>query len=847
MTCLAVRRISRHVFAIIGAIVCALALPPHVAHAEGTPRQIVLIGGTKSHGPREHDFPNGIRRLERLLKSAENIPARSRLQVAAYPDGWPKEPGALENAATIVWYFDGLENHPLLDASVHAQMSRLMRSEVGLVAFHQAFTVRPQDEALLLPRWLGGARYGMVDRTTESVEFTPLHHPISSGVGTFTYQDEFYPTIRFLDSNVVTPILVGKLSGKPVERPVAWAFEREGGGRSFAFTGLHYLAALDQPDLRKLLLNAIVWTAGIEVPREGVRSANDADTRGTHDSPAFHRDSQRTGWYSAESKLSPRTVSEKTFGLIWESPVLDGIQGAEPHLYASPLYVDRVKLTAAPHQGRTFSLLFSATSTGFVYAIHAFKQHGVAPGTILWKTQLAGACASSSYPPIGVLSTPVIDPTRNTLYVTHCSDAVDHFSFVYKVYALDIRTGEVLRGWPLTLNRAAVTQAGINQNAPPADAKSPPYTGPGLGLQRAALNLSPDGQWLYVAFGESTPGWLIAIDTTRAKVASSFASVANPRGRVGGIWGAGGPAVDTDGSVFVVTGTTFNGYVDQPNDWSQSALKFRHAPDGAFALAGTYTPFNYCQTAHLDIDLGSGGALLVPTLSTTSQWRLMAFGGKQGNLYLVNRAKLPGHLNKRQPCSEDPASDLSLLPPAARGSSKRSPLNVFGPYSEKHGAMDQAKSRSVPAYFRDSQGTPFLFVTGSSKQQEDSAVSIPPSLARVRIVTPKNQAPYLTIDQLEQTLVFKNPGSPVITSNGPNGAIVWVLDENAPRTASLSGPDAPRPVLYALDAMTFKPLWKSKPAELRTGGKYTEPAFAHGTVFVGTDRIQAFGLRQPGG
>jgi mono/diheme cytochrome c family protein len=83
----------------------------------------------------------------------------------------------------------------------------------------------------------------------------------------------------------------------------------------------------------------------------------------------------------------------------------------------------------------------------------------------------------------------------------------------------------------------------------------------------------------------------------------------------------------------------------------------------------------------------------------------------------------------------------------------------------------------------------------------------------------------------------------VVTSRGSADAIVWVLDENARRSAPLAGPAAPRPVLYALDAMTLELLWKSAPGELHTSGKYNEPAFAHGMVFVGTDRIQAFGER----
>jgi quercetin dioxygenase-like cupin family protein len=101
--------------------------------------------------------------------------------------------------------------------------------------------------------------------------------------------DEFYPTVRFVPKgHGVTRILTGKLhpqyrDGKDLEidkpeiRPVAWAFERGDGGRAFAFTGLHYLEGLDNPSLRKLLLNAILWTAQIEVIKDGVTTTAPAD------------------------------------------------------------------------------------------------------------------------------------------------------------------------------------------------------------------------------------------------------------------------------------------------------------------------------------------------------------------------------------------------------------------------------------------------------------------------------------------------------------------------------------------------------------------------------------------
>lgn len=157
--------------------------------------------------------------------------------------------------------------------------------------------------------------------------------------------------------------------------------------------------------------------------------------------------------------------------------------------------------------------------------------------------------------------------------------------------------------------------------------------------------------------------------------------------------------------------------------------------------------------------------------------------------------------------------------------------------------MDQAKSRSTLAYFRSEEGIHYLFVTGSAKQAEDSPVSVPPGLARVEIITRPGQPAYLEIDQLEQTQTFYNPGSPVVSSHGGKGAIVWVLDMGAPRTAALWGENAPRPVLYAFDALGLKLLWKSEPGALNTSGKYNEPTVARGVVFVGTDRIEAFGLR----
>lgn len=187
--------------------------------------------------------------------------------------------------------------------------------------------------------------------------------------------------------------------------------------------------------------------------------------------------------------------------------------------------------------------------------------------------------------------------------------------------------------------------------------------------------------------------------------------------------------------------------------------------------------------------------------------------------------------------------DQSLMPPGPQPQfGQQGPLNVFGPYSEVKDSVDYAKSRSTGAFFRAADGSNFLYVTGSSKAAPDSLVTVPPCIVKLRIVTAPGQPAYLAIEASENTLGFLSPGSPWVTSNGSDDAIVWVLITNVGRSASLADPAAPHPILYALDPVTLKALWTSTPPMLNVGGKYNTPAFGRGIVFVGTDRIQAFGL-----
>jgi quercetin dioxygenase-like cupin family protein len=174
---------------------------------------------------------------------------------------------------------------PLLDPARVAKLQQLMNGGTGLIALHQASTLPVDDTSVPLADWLGAKRNGMLDRTTEkaTLKLVAPGHPIAAGVGEITCTDEFYPTLEFNSHPKATPILraeitptwgdAKKQAANPPARgeyTVGWAFERPNGGRSFGFTGGHYLKNLSEPHLRQLLVNAIAWTAKIDVPSTGI-------------------------------------------------------------------------------------------------------------------------------------------------------------------------------------------------------------------------------------------------------------------------------------------------------------------------------------------------------------------------------------------------------------------------------------------------------------------------------------------------------------------------------------------------------------------------------------------------
>lgn len=552
-----------------------------------------------------------------------------------------------------------------------------------------------------------------------------------------------------------------------------------------------------------------------------------------------HAGRARTGWFSNQTALAPADLSQGRFGKLWESPQLDPYDKYPARLYASPLYVDGMTVRGAGRRAGKFRAVIAASSTGFVYAVNAAATKDVKAGTILWKTQLDPPCtliwdASA----MGVLGTPVIDRARKTLYVASCSAKKG-----WQVYGLDLATGAVRDGWPVSIDEKILADPSLDRNpayGPPVDVKSRPGR---FYIQRGALNLDAGDRYLFVTLGQAR-GWLVAVDTRRKAVASSFSATPLAQDAEGGIWGSTGPAIDASGNVFVASGASPQDPGPALRNWAQSVLMFS-AASGDLALRGVYTPFNYCRTGESDIDLGSSGIALIPNRSAHDPLgQLLAVGGKQGNAYLLATSRLAAPGTERRACSEDSATDLSLLPPQPQPQfNARGPINIFGPYSDDDGMLDRAKNRATPAYFRDANGREYLFYTGNSKDPDDTRISVAPSLVRMRLERPAGGDPYLRTDGTATDFVWKNPGPPVVSSNGGRDAILWVLDENAQRSAVLVGPNPPQPLLFAVDPFSLKLLWKTEVGDLDTSGKYNSPTIARGMVFVGTDRIVAFGRK----
>jgi hypothetical protein len=605
---------------------------------------------------------------------------------------------------------------------------------------------------------------------------------------------------------------------------------------------------------------------------------------GAPNTQMFHADSAKSGFYQNETVLTKANVAAG-FGQVWQSPVLDG------HLYASPLYQDNVFIQGAGNsannagdgvqspsfQNKTLGIVFAATGGGSVYAIAAQDTNGttgIAPGTIIWKTHLGNSYAGIDGNSIGVLGTPVIDIKSGRLYVVAsvtdyltAANNPNHGGNNFEVFALNIKDGSLVAGWPLVFTQTLLDS--INQNTLNGTGVAVPFSSGGAD-QRGGLVLSNDGSILYVDFacyGSSNPGWMTTVQTgvtngvangdTPAIVSAYSGTDTTTVLANAGMWGAGGPTVDVNGNVFVSTGDSPPSTGQVPGAWGNSVLEW--GPGKTLTLTGVWTPWNYQTQDTIDSDLGGGSPIMIylPAGSSTTT-ELLAVGGKQGNGYLLNAGN---HLNNPTANPTSPApypASLTVRPPAVNPNqdpglydpntirpyfspAQAGPLALFLPYNETSASGDTAKARDTPATFIGPDGTRYIVWAGSSKTAVGSSTPVAPSMYLTKVVASPGQPAYLQI-VAQNTAVMSNPGANIITGNGTSNLIDWIVDSGVKRTDGLTNFNNGAATLYAYDALTLQPIWSSPQRILDMGGKYNTIAAARGQILVGTDRIQAFGV-----
>lgn len=271
--------------AVMVVMMCSLLTQSSVAQSAKQSKKIVLIAGKKSHNPGEHEYLKSVRLLKVMLDQASNV---NGMSTEVHADGWPADPATLDDADVIFMYADGsdfgMANDPLFVGDHWRVLEKQMKRGCGLVLMHYS-TFAPQSHSQAFLEWVGGyfdyesgkpgasgkeAWYSAI--TTETALVKPAVHPVARGLIPFTLHEEFYYKIHFQEKDTrLKPVLTARLSGVN-EQTVAWAVERKNGGRGFGFTGGHFYANWEVPTYRKLLLNAIVWAAGGQIPAEGIES-----------------------------------------------------------------------------------------------------------------------------------------------------------------------------------------------------------------------------------------------------------------------------------------------------------------------------------------------------------------------------------------------------------------------------------------------------------------------------------------------------------------------------------------------------------------------------------------------
>jgi type 1 glutamine amidotransferase len=262
-------------------------------------KRIVLIAGRPSHPPGMHEFRAGALLLQKALASVPGI------TVQVYDGGWPSkevdgvrvdDSAALDNADAVLIFSDGGKGNPAIQGERAKVLDALVAKGAGLGFAHYAVEVPAGVPGEAMQRWIGGfyeTNHSVNPMWKPAFDKFPTH-PVTRGVGPFATHDEWYFNMRWTPDAAakakITPILVSTpsdevrkgpyvsprgpydhiIAASGQEETMMWVFERPGGSRGMGFTGGHTHANWGDPNQRRIMLNALLWLAKVEVPAKGV-------------------------------------------------------------------------------------------------------------------------------------------------------------------------------------------------------------------------------------------------------------------------------------------------------------------------------------------------------------------------------------------------------------------------------------------------------------------------------------------------------------------------------------------------------------------------------------------------
>ena len=579
-----------------------------------------------------------------------------------------------------------------------------------------------------------------------------------------------------------------------------------GVAQSFSDTGqILNTGGVDVPTRNASMQWRLVGTTGTLFPGgSGVMPAPVSTAR---------NDNSRTGLAPGETTLNTTNVTAATFGKLFAYTV-DGT------VTAQPLFVRDVPIPA----GGLHNVVLVATSNNSVYAFDA--ETNATNGGLLWGPISMG----SPSPHFGVVGTPVIDTTTNTIYLVskNIVGGVD----VALLHALDLPSGAEKFGGPVTI-AGTVPGTGDDSSGGQVAFVSQQQ------LQRPGLLLV--GSTLYVTFagiGDQNPyhGWIFgynageglhqtsifnttpnAIGSCNVDPATNTCPPTPPTGSTvltnslcpntknpghggflpagGGVWMSGsGPAADA-GGIYVATG---NGFFNVANgNYADSVLKLNNSgTTPLLELADYFTPANQLYLMCNDDDFGAGAPLLLPGTS------LLVMISKRGDMYLLSR--ITGEMGHYNACSSQALSCDHAV--------------------QAVGGALEAYVTSSPGYFNGA-----VYAQGSYNTLRKFSLQN----GLFSPVTPTAQ----TVKK------FTNPATPSISydstaANPTLSGIVWTIER---LTSSPS-------ILHAYTTDTLSEIYRSDTQGTRdtlgTTGTFTVPTIAAGKVFVVTsNQLVVYGGR----